>query len=153
MNSWRSSKRSSESRRALNSRHRSKGDHCPGSAAWRHGMRARAALIVDHSDGKVLGPRFLRLLEEIDARGSLSGAAIAVGVGYRHAIEWIRRAERLLARPLVTRRVGGVHGGGSGLTREGLALVRSYRRVSRAIDRIVQRAEREIFDAEDASQR
>jgi molybdate transport system regulatory protein len=108
-------------------------------------MRARAALIVDHAEGKVLGPRFVRLLEEIRTQGSVSRATRAVGVGYRHALKWIRRAEKLLQRPLVVRRAGGAAGGGSGLTAEGLRLVRSYRRVRRVIDRLVQRAEAELL--------
>lgn len=107
--------------------------------------RQRAALIVDHQDGKVLGPRFVRLLEEIDAKGSVSRATATVGLGYRHAINWIRHAESVLGYALVVRRAGGAAGGGSGLTAEGVALVRSYRRESRVIDRIVRRAETEIL--------
>jgi molybdate transport system regulatory protein len=108
-------------------------------------MHARAALIVDHPDGKVLGPRFVRLLEAIEARGSLNQATATVGLGYRHAIKWIRHAESVLGCTLVVRRAGGAAGGGSGLTHEGLRLVRSYHRVTRAIDRIVRRAEAEIL--------
>jgi molybdate transport repressor ModE-like protein len=151
MNSLRSFKRSSKVPRAATGRPVQQRVLCPGSATWRHGMRARAALIVDHNEGKVLGPRFVRLLEEIHAQASVRHAALTVGVGYRHAIAWIRRAEQLLARPLVTRRAGGVDGGGAGLTREAVALVRSYRRLSRAIDGIVRRAERELLAAVEAA--
>lgn len=66
-------------------------------------------------------------------------------LGYRHAITWIRHAESVLRRPLVVRHAGGTAGGGSGLTADAVALVRSYRRVSRAIDRVVRRAETEIL--------
>jgi molybdate transport system regulatory protein len=102
-------------------------------------------LIVDVGGAKVLGPRFVRLLEEIRARGSVRRAALSLGVGYRHAIDWIRRAETLLDRPLVIRRTGGVAGGGSGLTPDGIALVRTYRRLSGALGKIVARAEAEIL--------
>src|SRR5690242_2669254 len=89
---------------------------CPGSAVWRHRARARAVLIVTVDGEKVLGPRFIRLLEEIRTQGSVRRAAFSLGIGYRHAIDWIRRAEALVERPLVIRRAGGVAGGGSGLT-------------------------------------
>lgn len=110
-------------------------------------MYARAALIVDHERGKVLGPRFVRLLEEIEAEGSIRRATATVGLGYRHAIRWIRHAESVLGCRLVMRHAGGAAGGGSGLTAEAVKLVRAYRRVTRAIDRIVRRAERDILGA------
>ena len=104
-------------------------------------------LILEADGEKVLGPRFVRLLEEIEGRGSVLGAARRLGIGYRHAIAWIKRAETVLRRPLVERRAGGMGGGGSKLTGEALALVHSYRRVGRALDRIVARARTEILAA------
>ena len=118
---------------------------CPGSAVWRRHARARAVLIVAVNGEKVLGPRFIRLLEEIRTQGSVRRAAFSLGIGYRHAIDWIRRAEALVERPLVIRRAGGVAGGGSGLTPEGVMLVRKYRRISRALGKIAARAEQEIL--------
>jgi len=104
-------------------------------------------LILESEGEKVLGPRFVRLLEEIEARGSVLGATRRLGIGYRHAIAWIKRAETALRRPLVERRAGGMAGGGSKLTGEARALVHSYRRVGRALDRIVARARNEILAA------
>ena len=145
-----------------NSRQFSKGDltsksrhsgGCPGSAMWRGGMRARAVLIVDRDGHKVLGPRFVRLLAEIHSRGSVSQATLAVGLGYRHALSWIRRAESVLGRPLVIRRAGGLSGGGSGVTVEGLKLIRSYHQVSASLERIVRRADHEILGSRSPTQR
>jgi molybdate transport system regulatory protein len=118
---------------------------CLWSVTTRDDLRARAVLVVVQRGEKVIGPRFIRLLEEIRARGSVRQAALELGVGYRHAIAWIRRAEQALDRPLVVRRAGGVAGGGSGVTPEGLALIRTYGRISRAIGKIVERAGREIL--------
>lgn len=119
---------------------------CPGTARWSARLRARAVLILEAEGEKVLGPRFVRLLEEIEARGSVHRAARRLGLGYRHAIAWIRRAETVLRRPLVERHAGGVAGGGSHLTLGALLLVRSYRRVGRALDRVVARAKTEILE-------
>lgn len=109
-------------------------------------MRARAVLIVALDGEKVLGPRFVRLLEEIDRAGSVRQAALALGLGYRHAIAWIHRAEAVLDRSLVERRAGGVAGGGSGLTHEGVLLIHTYHRVSRVLGKVVARAERDILE-------
>lgn len=150
MSSSRNSRRSSEGDPTPKARH---GPGCSGSAAWRGGMRARAVLIVDHDGCKVLGPRFVRLLAEIHSRGSVSQATLAVGLGYRHALSWIRRAESVLDRPLVIRRAGGAAGGGSGITAEGLKLICSYGQVSASLERIVRRADHSIFGGTSPTQR
>ena len=118
---------------------------CRWSATPRADLRARAVLVVVRSGEKVIGPRFIRLLEEIRARGSVRQAALELGIGYRHAIAWIRRAEQALERPLVVRHAGGSTGGGSTVTPEGIALIRAYGRISSAIGKVVARVEREIL--------
>lgn len=118
---------------------------CTWSASLRQDLRARAVLVIAQRGEKVIGPRFIRLLEEIGTRGSVRQAALNLGIGYRHAIAWIRRAEQALGRPLVVRHAGGTAGGGSAVTPEGLALVRAYGRISKAIGRVVERVEREIL--------
>jgi molybdate transport system regulatory protein len=119
---------------------------CPGAARWRNGARARATLIVTDLEGeKVLGPRFIRLLEEIRAHGSMRRASLELGLGYRHAVAWVRRAESTLGRQLVDRHAGGAAGGGAGLTPDGVELVRQYRSISRELGRIAERAEQLIL--------
>jgi molybdate transport repressor ModE-like protein len=113
---------------------------------WRDRIRALAVLIIDRDGEKVLGPRFIRLLEEIDRQGSVRQAALTLGLGYRHAIAWIRRAESVLDRSLVVRQAGGAAGGGSGLTADGELLIHRYHRVSRAIGKVVARAEHDILE-------
>lgn len=119
---------------------------CKGAVQWRDRLRARAVFIVDLDGEKVLGPRFIRLLEEIGREGSVRQAALRLGLGYRHAIAWIRRAESVLDRSLVMRQAGGVAGGGSGLTHDAVLLIHSYHRVSRALGKVVERAERDILE-------
>lgn len=113
--------------------------------SWHDGLSARAALVVERGGDKILAPRVVRLLERIAAVGSVRQAAASLGLGYRHALAWIRLIEEGLGRPIVVRHAGGVAGGGAGLTLDGLALVRAYRRVDRALRQIVVRAEREIM--------
>lgn len=119
---------------------------CRNSIRWRGGARARAVLIVVRDGDKIIGPRFIRLLEQIGARGSIRAAATSLGIGYRHALAWIRRAELLVGQPLVERHAGGPAGGGARLTEKARGVTRAYRRVNASIYRLVERAEREILD-------
>jgi molybdate/tungstate transport system substrate-binding protein len=143
MRSSPSSSRSSKRVAPLTGRSRSIPGRTP--VAWRNGLSARAVLVVERGSDKILAPRVVRLLERIAAVGSVRQAAASLGLGYRHALAWIRLIEEGLGRPIVVRHAGGVAGGGAGLTLDGLALVRSYRRVDRALRQIVVRAEREIM--------
>jgi molybdate/tungstate transport system substrate-binding protein len=101
--------------------------------------------VVESGTNKVLAPRVVRLLERVRTDGSVRKAAAGLGLGYRHALAWIQVAEESLGRPLVVRHAGGVAGGGAGLTLDGLALVRAYRRIDRSLRHVVLRAEREIM--------
>jgi molybdate/tungstate transport system substrate-binding protein len=112
---------------------------------WSNGLRARAVLVVESGTNKVLAPRVVRLLERVGSDGSVRKAAAGLGLGYRHALAWIQLAEEGLGRALVARHAGGVAGGGAGLTLDGLALVRAYRRIDRSLRHVVLRAEREIM--------
>jgi molybdate transport system regulatory protein len=104
-------------------------------------------LIVTHEGEKVLGPRFVRLLREIDARGSIRQATQALSLGYRHAIAWIQRAEAALDRPLVTRHAGGGRSRGAALTDDGRAVIEAYSLVEDRITRVLTRAEALFFPA------
>ena len=86
-------------------------------------------------------------LEEIHTRGSIRAAASSLGVGYRHALAWIRRAESLVGQALVERHAGGSTGSGASLTEKAQRVTRAYRRVNASIHRLVERAEREILDS------
>ena len=118
---------------------------CRNSIPWRGGARARAVLIVACDGDKIIGPRFIRLLDEIDARGSIRAAAASLGVGYRHALDWITRAELLVRQPLVERHAGGAAGGGARLTGKARRVSRAYRRLNSSIFRLVQHAEGELL--------
>lgn len=119
---------------------------CRNSIRWRGGARARAVLIVLRDGDKIIGPRFIQLLDGIEALGSIRAAAASLGIGYRHALDWITRAESLVGQPLVMRHAGGATGGGAVLTDKARRVSAAYRRVNSSIYRLVERAEREILD-------
>lgn len=143
MSSSRSSSPTSESQ------HRSSADRRTGSCTvqWAGGVTARAALLIGSGHEKVIGPRFIRLLRLVAEEGSLRGAARALGMGSRHAVAWVQRAEALLGCELAERRVGGAHGGGARLTPAGAALIATYERVSADLAEYLRAAERDFIPA------
>ena len=60
-----------------------------------------------------MGPRYVRLLEEIDRRGSIREACAQVGLSYRTCLNRVRRMERVLGHPIIHTTRGGTDGGGS----------------------------------------
>lgn len=69
----------------------------------------------------------IRLLEAIDAQGSISRAAPLVPLSYKGAWDAVEAMNNLSAEPLVERATGGRHGGGAVLTAHGRRMVELYR--------------------------
>ena len=76
-----------------------------------------------------VGPGKVDLLEAIDATGSLTAAARALGMSYRRAWLLLDDLNRSLPEGAVESAVGGLNGGGSVLTASGRELVELYRRI------------------------
>lgn len=80
---------------------------------------------------KARGKRWdhLELLERIDASGSISAAATAMGMSYKAAWQAVESVNNLSHEPLVVRQPGGSTGGGTCLTEYGRRVVATYRRL------------------------
>lgn len=84
---------------------------------------------IDFAPGQRLGPGKVRLLEEIDRRGSIRGAASAMKMSYRRAWLLLKAVEEIFGVPLVETSTGGPRGGGARLTQLGRDVVSGYRQV------------------------
>lgn len=73
-----------------------------------------------------VGEERIGLLEAIRDHGSLAAAGRALGLSYKSVWEAVNTLNNLFARPLVSARSGGRHGGGAQLTPEGEELIRSF---------------------------
>ncbi|HEX8989555.1 MAG TPA: TOBE domain-containing protein [Rhodocyclaceae bacterium] len=104
-------------------------------------------LAVDTPVGAFLGDTRIRLLEAIDAHGSISQAAKAVPLSYKAAWDAIDAMNNLAPEPLVLRSTGGKHGGGTALTDYGRRLIAFYRALEEeyqaAIERLSERLDRD----------
>ncbi|MBM4385983.1 MAG: LysR family transcriptional regulator [Deltaproteobacteria bacterium] len=82
----------------------------------------------DHS----LGPGKVALLEAVDAEGSISAAARAIGMAYRHAWMLVDDMNRCFRGGVVATGAGGADGGGAVLTPFGRQLVARFRAMEQA---------------------
>jgi molybdate transport system regulatory protein len=73
----------------------------------------------------------LELLERIDASGSISAAANAMGMSYKAAWQAVEAMNNMSEQPVVARQPGGRHGGGTTLTEYGRRVVAAYRRLEK----------------------
>lgn len=80
----------------------------------------------------------LELLERIDATGSISQAATAMGMSYKAAWEAVETINNLSEQPLVERKAGGQKGGGTMLTTYGRRVVGAYRRIEQEREQILK---------------
>lgn len=77
--------------------------------------------------GLPAGERRIRLLEAIDAQGSITRAAKALPMSYKAAWDAVDAMNNLSDQPLVARSAGGRQGGGTRLTDAGRRLIAAYR--------------------------
>jgi molybdate transport system regulatory protein len=92
----------------------------------------RLTLRIDFDHERAIGPGKIKLLELVDALGSISAAGRRMGMSYRRAWLLVDALNRCFREPLVASHAGGVHGGGAALTPAGSAVVRHYRAVEAA---------------------
>lgn len=75
------------------------------------------------------GKNRIDLLAQIDATGSITAAARAVGMSYKGAWDAIDTMNNLAGEPLVLRAAGGKGGGGTQLTERARGLIATFRRL------------------------
>lgn len=92
---------------------------------------ARLTLRIDFDDERAIGPGKIRLLELIDAEGSISAAGRAMAMSYRRAWLLVDNLNRCFREPVVAAQTGGAKGGGAALTPLGRTVVRHYRAIEK----------------------
>ena len=90
------------------------------------------------TEGRV-GPGKIRLLESIDAHGSISAAGRAMDMSYKRAWDLVDELNRICGRAAVERQTGGKNGGGAMLTPFGRSLIEYYRMVERDAAKAVRK--------------
>ena len=101
-------------------------------------MEAKFNLWIEQDGQVVLSAWRVKLLEAIDAAGSISAAAERLNVPYRRAWEKVREIEQGLGLKAVDTAVGGPGGGGAHLTDAGRKAVAQFQVFSEGFDRVVE---------------
>jgi molybdate transport system regulatory protein len=100
-------------------------------------MEPKFNLWIEQDGVVVLSPWRLRLLEAIDATGSISAAAEQLKIPYRRAWEKLQEMEQGLGSKLVETAVGGAGGGGAQLTAAGRETMARFRAFAAGFDQAV----------------
>ncbi len=90
---------------------------------------ARLSIRIDFEGSESFGPGKVRLLELIEAHGSIRSAAAAMNMSYRHAWLLVQAVEDTFGAPVISTATGGARGGGAKLTELGRSLVAKYRAI------------------------
>jgi molybdate transport system regulatory protein len=92
-------------------------------------FRVRGRIWIEGPDGTFLGYGRVVLLERIRDYGSISAAARAMKMSYRHAWKLVDSMNRQSRVPVVTMSTGGAGGGGAALTLAGERAIETFRAV------------------------
>jgi molybdate transport system regulatory protein len=96
----------------------------------------RLKVTLTLKSGARIGPGKAQLLESVQASGSISAAARALGMDYKRAWLLLESVNRAFVTPAVERVTGGAGGGGAVLTPFGKKLLARYRRLEAAAQRM-----------------
>jgi molybdate transport system regulatory protein len=89
--------------------------------------------IEDQNGDVVFGSGRLRILIAVEEHGSILAAAKALGMSYRAVWGKLKATEDRLGQPLLSKRAGGSHGGGSELTPLAMAIIERFRHLDNLI--------------------
>ena len=113
-------------------------------------LQVRAALrLTDAAGNKVFGPGIAALLAGVRQNGSLRRTAAEMDMSYNKAWHILRESEERLGTPLLERRTGGAHGGGSCLTAAGEDMLRRYDDFAREGQRLLDELAARCFGEEE----
>jgi len=99
-------------------------------------IKSAFKLWFEIGDDYILGEGTCALLEEIRKEKSISAAAKATNMSYRHAWDLIKEVEKHLGEPVIKTQKGGKYGGRSEVTSAGLSLLTSYKKLKKKMKNV-----------------
>ena len=85
-----------------------------------------------------MGPGKADLLEAIQAKGSISAAAVSMNMSYKRAWDLVTVMNKSFKHALIFTAVGGEKGGGAQITEFGLQILTQYRAIEAKANLTVQ---------------
>jgi molybdate transport system regulatory protein len=108
-------------------------------------MEAKFNLWIEHEGRVVLSTWRVKLLETIEAAGSISAAAEQLNLPYRRAWEKVQEIEQGLGFKVVDTAVGGPGGGGAHLTEAGRKAIAQFLTFANGFDQEVAEKYAAVF--------
>ena len=93
-------------------------------------FKVKSRVWIEGKDGTFLGEGRVRLLEQIIETGSISEAAKSMKMSYKKAWALIKSINSQVENPLVEKKIGGVGGGGTVVTEDGLKAIAYYKSIN-----------------------
>jgi molybdate transport system regulatory protein len=112
-------------------------------------LNALTAALSLRRDGARVGGERIALLEAIGSVGSISKAAVQLGLSYKGAWDAVQALNNLFEAPLVSAQAGGKAGGVAFLTPRGRAVIAAFHRVEAELGATLARLEAGLADAPD----
>jgi molybdate transport system regulatory protein len=104
----------------------------------------RGRIWIDGTDGTFLGHGRVALLERIREYGSITKAAKAMEMSYRHAWDLVESMNRQAEQPFVELATGGKGGGGARVTEEGERAIQLFWRFSEDFQKFLKQEQAKL---------
>lgn len=106
-------------------------------------IKIKIQLLAD--DAIALGPGKVDLLAAIQQKGSISAAALSMGMSYKRAWDLVSIMNKSFNEPLVVTAIGGNAGGGAQVTVYGLQVLAHYRTLEANANLAVQEQAKKLM--------
>ncbi len=109
-------------------------------------LSIKSKIWIEDEEGKVVfGSGRMRILKAVEEHGSILAAAKELSMSYRAVWGKIKATEDRLGQPLLNKRMGGAHGGGSELTPLARDLMDRYRKLQSMTELNANEVFRDLF--------
>lgn len=116
------------------------------SAMENSNIRVRIKVWIECETGETLfGEGQYRILEAIERKGSISGAAKSMRMGYRSMWGRLKKIEQRMGKPLLIRQKGGASGGQSILTPDAKVMVDRFKQLQERLNDVSGKVFEEIY--------
>jgi len=105
----------------------------------------RTKVWLESAGERVFGYGLAKLLESVELKGTLGGAAREAGLSYRYAWNLIRSGEKRTGRKLVIRQPGGLKGGSSTLSELGRQMLSLFQTLNHDVAAYADRRLAELY--------
>jgi molybdate transport system regulatory protein len=103
------------------------------------GKQLRVRCWIDIDGERFFGPGRAELLQLIQQTGSISKAAKSMGMSYKKAWEMIEKLNMQAQKPYVIAHKGGQRGGGTEVTKRGIAMLQAYQKLDDKLHAMVDK--------------